>query len=289
MCKYAIIWILCLVIGASVLWGSTSARATDKRHLSLKRFGQRIAEKARDHKSRPVLIVAFGDSVTMGATEQGKFDFENVYHARLKRLLQRRYPRTVFSVINAGVGGERARDGLKRLDRDVISFQPDLVVVGFGLNDTGDGEKGVGRFEKSMREIVRRISSETKAGVILLTPNFMNTSDNPNVSDAHRKLDLPALLAKRQRSGITASYVRAIRKVGMLQNVPVADTYQAWETLAERGVDTNGLLANGLNHPTPAAHQIPAELILKLIDPNFCITAIDDLSGRSPVTKPMQQ
>lgn len=248
----------------------------------LKRLHQRIRQKAKDSKIEPVLIVAFGDSVTMGATALETFDFEAVYHNRLKRLLEKRYPKTVFSVINAGVGGETAAVSLSRLDRDVIRHRPDLVLVGFGLNDAGGGGvAGLEKFRFLLRKIIKKIQSKTDAEIVLLTPNFMNTSDNTNVADAHRKQGLPTKFAKCQNAGVPALYAETICCIGQEFNIPVADVYREWETLSACGMDTNLLLANGLNHPIPEAHRIPAELIMKHIDPGYRIKALNEFSAKT--------
>lgn len=40
-----------------------------------------------------------------------------------------------FHLINAGVSGNNTREGLARFERDVASFQPDIVIVTFAGND----------------------------------------------------------------------------------------------------------------------------------------------------------
>ena len=241
----------------------------------LERLRQRIQEKAENVAAPPVLIVALGDSVTMGSTVFGRREPDVVYHARLKWLLEQRYPQSAFSTLNEGVNGGTAEGGLERRDAEVIYHHPDLVIVGFGLNDTGHGRDGLPAFAKTLREIVRRIRAGTDADVILLTSNFMNTRDNSNVADVHR--DLVEDFIDRQTSGLVGAYAEAVRDIGRELDVPVADVYAAWEQLADRGVDTTDLLANGLNHPTAEAHRIPAEVIMKLIDDDFRVTVLDDL------------
>ncbi|MDB5324569.1 MAG: lysophospholipase [Phycisphaerales bacterium] len=94
----------------------------------LNRFLDRVETKSCDcGVGRPVVIVAFGDSVRMGATNLDVLEPDAVYHARVKRSLEARYPLCVFSVINAGVGGDSARRGLDRIKRDVLRYDPDLV------------------------------------------------------------------------------------------------------------------------------------------------------------------
>ena len=70
-------------------------------------------------------VVAFlGDSVTHGAFEciQGDtagciFDFDAVYHERLRRMLLTVNPWLPVSIINAGVAGDNAPMALNRIGR----------------------------------------------------------------------------------------------------------------------------------------------------------------------------
>ena len=38
------------------------------------------------------------------------------------------------NVINAGIGGITAKDSVKRVDTQVLSHRPDLIIICFGLN-----------------------------------------------------------------------------------------------------------------------------------------------------------
>jgi lysophospholipase L1-like esterase len=188
-----------------------------------------------------------------------------VYHARFKRLLEDRYPNSIFSVINAGYGGWTAPGALANLERDVLRHQPDLVLVAFGLNDSGQGLAGTAIFADALRQIVTRVHEQTDSSVILLTSSFMNMADNPRVAQEHRDADLPAQFAKIQKGGTLAAYAEAVRQVARETKVPVADVYAEWERLAAGGTNTDDMLANGLNHPTAEAHAIPAQLLLQLV------------------------
>ena len=230
---------------------------------TLSRLHKRIAEKANDPSAAPVLIVAFGDSVTQGMTAYGEQTHDEVYHARLKWMLESWYPQCTFSVINAGVSGQSATGALALLERDVIRHQPDLVLISFGLNDAWGGLEKVGAFADALTQSVTRIQNETKSEVILLTPSFMNKADNPRVHLVHRHLI--SGMAEIQNSGTLAAYAEAVRQVAQQLAVPCADVYRAWEALAEQGVDTDAMLANGLNHPTAEAHEIAAEALIRIV------------------------
>lgn len=247
----------------------------------LPRFRRRIDEKTRDVGAPPVLLVALGDSVTQGATKLGMLEPQSVYHNRLKCLLEERFSECTFSVINAGVGGQAAMDAVSRLDRDVISHHPDLVIVGFGLNDCAGGDAGLDSFRDALREIIQQVRQRTEAELVLLTPNFMCEADSGRIHPSHRQAGLLEAFRLRQNSGILGRYAQTIRELADSEGVVLADVYAAWSRLSEADVDTDGLLANGLNHPTAEAHRIPAELLMKLIDPSFDVRALRDFADPS--------
>ena len=235
--------------------------------MNLSHFRRRIIEKTNDAAAAPVLIVAFGDSVTQGMTALGQQTHDGVYHARFVRGLNARFPNCTFSVINAGVGGQTAPGSLQRLERDVIRHQPDLTLVAFGLNDAWQGLDGLGDFRTALTTLVERTVSEAHSDVVLLTPSFMNKASDA----AHAKRVAPehqgliAGMAAIQNSGILAAYAQAIREVAAQCGVACADVYRAWEDQTAAGVDTDTLLSNGLNHPNEAAHQIAASVLLAVV------------------------
>ncbi|MBM3254701.1 MAG: arylesterase [Candidatus Omnitrophica bacterium] len=69
-------------------------------------------------------IICFGDSISFGYG----VDTGEDYPAVLSRLV-------TIPVINAGVDGDTSRDGLRRIDIDVLDKNPLLVIVEFGGND----------------------------------------------------------------------------------------------------------------------------------------------------------
>ena len=79
----------------------------------------------------PCKLLFFGDSITKG------------YAPRLEKKLRDNYPEVVLTVVHAGVSGETSRDGLTRIP-GLLDERPDLVVIGFGMNDW---RKGVDREE----------------------------------------------------------------------------------------------------------------------------------------------
>ena len=76
-----------------------------------------------------------------------------------------------MNIINAGISGDTAWGGLAWLERDVLSLNPDLVVVCYGLNDAGAGENGLERYAESLAEILAKVKA-SGAEVIFMTPNL---------------------------------------------------------------------------------------------------------------------
>ncbi len=228
------------------------------------RFLKRVEAKCADYRaSGPIVIVALGDSVTMGATSQDRLEPDAVYHHRVKAMLEGRYPKAVFSVINSGTGGDSAADGLKRIGRDVLRYEPDLTLVAFGLNDASDEAAKLVEYRANLTRIVGAIRGKTTSDIVLLTPSFMCSRDSENVPTMYRSL--VERFIHLQCDGYLGRFAQVVRDVGAEFSLPVADVYAAWEQLARSGVDTTAMLANGLNHPTGEAQRIAAEAVMKAI------------------------
>jgi len=78
----------------------------------------------RNLGSRGTTLVCFGDSLTQGVGAGPGEDFPSLVAAALP-----------IRVVNAGVAGESTADGVRRLERDILSQDPRLVLVFFGGND----------------------------------------------------------------------------------------------------------------------------------------------------------
>lgn len=208
--------------------------------------------------------------MTAGHTRADTVEPDVAYPSKVAAALMARREGLKVDPVNAGVPGDTVTEALSRLEHDVIGHDPDVVLVGFGLNDsvgmrgmTG-GLAGVPLFEDSLTWVVERVRLEADAHVVLLTPNFMATGENPRVDRREREY-LP-VLTRLQTTGVVGAYAAAVRGVGLAQGVPVADVYAAWEQLRDAGRDTDNLLANGLNHPGEEGHAIAAELVLASLE-----------------------
>lgn len=229
-----------------------------------------LSEKNADpFGKRPVTLAFLGDSVTQGCFETYKsgdsgvkivYDYDAVYHTQLKRMFSAFYPAATVNVINAGVSGDTAPGGLKRLERDVLGYAPDFVTVCFGLNDVNLGA-GADHFGDALDGIFKKLAKEG-ISALYMTPNMMNTEISPMIYDDGIKR-LAAKNRKLQLGGAMDGYMDAAREVCRQNGVPVCDVYAKWKTLYESGADITNLLANHLNHPTREMHGLFAHLLLE--------------------------
>ncbi len=87
------------------------------------------------------IVVAIGDSITQADTHwtvnRHRNTIQGGWVTRLVNLLQKNFPGE-YEVINKGINGDTAQGVLRRLDRDVILLQPDIVIVAIGTNDIFD-------------------------------------------------------------------------------------------------------------------------------------------------------
>lgn len=117
----------------------------------------------------PLRIVAFGSSSTEGI---GASKPANAYPARLEADLRAALPPVAggVSVLNRGIGGEHVDDMLRRLDRDVIAAEPQLVIWQTGSNDPLRGVS-LDHFREATLGAVRRLQ-EAGIDVVLMEPQW---------------------------------------------------------------------------------------------------------------------
>lgn len=132
-------------------------------------------------------IVFFGDSITeMGMKKGGYIDLLNNRIVRNGQTDQ-------FELLGAGIGGNKIYDLYLRLERDVLSKDPNVVVVWVGVNDvwhksmmgTGTDYDKFGLFYDAL---VQKIQAKG-AKVVLVTPAVIGERyDQSNPQDGELNL-----------------------------------------------------------------------------------------------------
>lgn len=236
------------------------------------KFVQALKKKREDNNGVRNPVIAFlGDSVTQGCFEvwqkDGRvldtYDTLKGYPEGVKRILALLYPKVPITIFNAGVSGSSAKGGLERLRRDVLGINPDLLIVCFGLNDCGGDVQGIHDYKQNLKQI---FVEANRAGIetIFMTPNMLCTNTD-NVNGEEFLIGLADMFKERQLQGVFDRYIEAAREVCQEEGIRICDCYAIWKQMYESGVDTNGLLANGINHPIREMHELFAWELVKTI------------------------
>ncbi len=164
-------------------------------------------------------IVFFGDSITQAGAEPGG------YVTRINDTLQARYPGLGIEVIGAGISGNKVPDLLSRLDRDVISRNPTVVVIYIGINDVWhwfDFDAGTEKdvFEDGLEALVERIKA-AGARVLLCTPSVIGEApDFATEEDAMLDEYAGLTRAVAERTGVPVCDLRAAFKQALQTENP---------------------------------------------------------------------
>lgn len=126
-----------------------------------------IAAMEKAEAGEKVTIGVIGGSITQGSSASSQ---NSCYASLLKQWWVDTFPQAEIEFVNAGIGGTTSYLGVHRVQEDLLSYEPDFVVVEFSVNDSNTNF-----YKKSYENLVRRIMCEEYNPAVLLL--FM-TMDN---------------------------------------------------------------------------------------------------------------
>ena len=151
-------------------------------------------------------VIAFGSSSTEGI---GASNPSATYPSQLQTVLVHMLPKgETVEVVNCGVGGQDADDMVKRLQKDVIAANPDVVIWQTGSNDPLRNVP-LSRFEADTREGIKAMR-QAGVAVILMEPQWCPRLEQAAHADDYRQV---------------------VRKIGQELGVPVirrSDMMRRW-------------------------------------------------------------
>ena len=191
-----------------------------------------------------VRIVAYGDSITAGgdATAPGLIFWE-----RWADALRQKYPRATIETVNGATGGDSTVQGLQRLSEKVLAQKPDLVLIGFGMNDHNRGGVPPAAFADNLRTMIDRVRAETGAEIVL----FSAFPPNPKWHYGTHNM---------------AAYAAATEAVAREKHCAFADVYHLWQQFAGKKKPED-LLGNNINHPNDFGHWIYFQALAAMNEP----------------------
>lgn len=185
-------------------------------------------------------IVFIGDSITEGAADHERGGWTRRLAARLP---------DGWEAVHAGVGGDTIYLILDRLEQDALMYQPDILVLAVGINDSrrytaGRYEVKLEDFERGLAEFAGRMRGKTTRILIVgLTP-----VDEPRTLPIAEDLHYTQIAA--------SDYDAALRRFAAQHGYG----YVALMPAFEQAGGAARLTSDGL-HPTPAGHALIAEAV----------------------------
>ena len=190
-------------------------------------------------KDKHVTLVAFGDSITENNNwTLGGRNWVQHLECHINSIFPHR-----TTVINSGVGGDSLPACFDRLDRDVLRFQPDIVIVSFGTNDCiNEDPEG---FRTMYRNLLNKIRN-AGALVITRTPTpWLNMETGQQLTHRHngKIIDLER-------------YVSVIKEVSAELDIYCIDHYAYWMKSLKSMYHTEMVMLMGNSvHPNANGHR----------------------------------
>jgi lysophospholipase L1-like esterase len=192
-------------------------------------------------------VIFFGDSITEMGVQPGG------YITRIKDGLTKKGVANQFELIGAGIGGNKVYDLYLRLEDDVLSKNPNVVVIYVGVNDVWHKASfGTGtdadKFEKFYTAIIKKLQAQN-IKLILCTPAAIG-----------ERTDF-----SNQQDGDLNFYAQIIRNLAAKHNASLCDLRKAFLEYNLKNNSTNsasGALTTDRVHLNEKGNQLVADLLL---------------------------
>ena len=178
-----------------------------------------------------ITVGVIGGSITQGSLASTP---ANCYASKFNDWWVNKFPNAKVNFVNAGIGGTNSYLGVHRVDDQLLSYNPDVVIVEFSVND---GDKVMNRY--SYDSLVRKIlGHSTNPAVMLL---FTTMDNGTSLQDVHKEIgeayDLPMI-----------SYHDAVYP-------EVAAGTLEWKSISPDNI-----------HPNDAGHDIINQIVSRYLD-----------------------
>lgn len=186
----------------------------------------------RARKGDRMTLAFLGGSITQGSVST---QYTNCYAYLVYQWFVRRFPKTAFTYVNAGVGGTTSQFGVARVDEDVLAHKPDLVIIEFSVNDDNTEF-----YQETYEGLVRKVYGSVWEPAVLLVHNVYYDTGN-SAEEKHR---------------VVGSYYQ-------LPSVSMKTTI--YPEVASGIIPKREITPDDL-HPNSAGHELVAEVITDCLD-----------------------
>lgn len=208
----------------------------------------------RAQAGEKITIGTIGGSITQGTAASTT---DERYANRALQWWAKTFPKAQLDFVNAGIGATDSYIGVHRVDADLMSKKPDVVIVEFSVNDT-DAALNLQTYDSLVRKILQ---AENHPAVILL---FTTQEDGTSLQDTHMQ-------------------------IGSAYNLPMISYKNAVLPEIEAGKFTWKDISPDNIHPNSVGHGIIGELLWSYFNSVYAkldqINTSDLTFTATPVTK----
>lgn len=223
---------------------SQAAGSSEKKTTPAGEFGENVQLRGRLDNARIVFETTKRGRV---AFIGGSITEMNGYRPMVYELLQKRFPQTEFSFVDAGISSTCSTTGAFRLERDVLAEGPvDLFFIEFAVNDDQDAHHTRAECIRGLEGILRH-ARRTNPNMDIVVTFFVNEG----------------MLAKLQ-AGETPLTIEAHEAVA--KHYGVSTINLAREAAQEITAGTLTWKQYGGVHPAPHGNAICARMIDELLN-----------------------
>lgn len=195
-------------------------------------------------------VIFFGDSITEAAVKPGG------YIIKIDSMIASHGQREQYELIGAGVSSNKVYDLYLRMEEDVLSNDPDIVVIYIGVNDvwhkrTSGTGTDADKFQKFYQAIINKLKAKN-INIILCTPATIGEK-----TDFSNPLD-----------GELNEYSKIIRNIAMKNNLSLVDLRKAFlDHNLKNNADnkTSGILTSDGVHLNAKGNQFVADEMWKVL------------------------
>ncbi|WP_114855367.1 SGNH/GDSL hydrolase family protein [Brachybacterium sp. YJGR34] len=197
----------------------------------------------------PRTLLFIGDSITDCGRREDPEQLGHGYVRLLSEHVAAHEP--TATVLNRGIGGDKAAHLRERFEADCLEPSPDVVTIYVGVNDSWHrftrGELVTDEsFEADYRWMLDRLEEEAPRARVLLIVPFVADIDEERVR-LHSDLD---------------GKVAIIRRLAAERGLALVDLEQVLERALAAGHTPQGIAEDGV-HPTAAGHRLIADAWLE--------------------------
>lgn len=149
-------------------------------------------------------ILFQGDSVTDCNRKYDEYyDLGEGYPKYTAEELRKRFPNKDFEFINRGVSGDRSKNLVIRLQKDILDIDPDIITLLIGVNDTWrkfdmNDPTTAEEFRNNYETVLKAIKEKTHAKIVMLECFLVyNKGHESYREDLDAKIDETRLLAMK--------------------------------------------------------------------------------------------